>query len=197
MNNEWLSMIGHSSLYGKFTCVWGSYTWMICLLFYLPNKTQFSFILPHTVAPLKKNWKNTLINQFGIFCGKFTVWDNFFKTIYESVCACVIIRKKSEIKCTYKVANYWHVLVSLKKIDLIQNKSWLHSWDFTFGSYHPSVQMQSNETLYSVNKILVPYRCLTMQWKKTKSKLAHISIEEKGQSLASFTMVNLGSILHC
>lgn len=60
--------------------------------------------------------------------------------------------------------------MSLKKIDLIQNKSWLHSWDSTFGSYHPSVQMQSNETLYSVNKILVPYRCLTMQWKYNKIK---------------------------
>lgn len=86
---------------------------------------------------LKEHFK---LNQLGICCGKFTVWINFFKTIYESVCACVSIKKKIEIKCTYKVANYQHVLVCLQMIDLIQNISWPHSWDSTLGSYHPPVQ---------------------------------------------------------
>lgn len=108
--------------------------WLVHLCLRVIHMNDMSSILPIKQNSIFIYFASHCGNQFGIFCGKFTVWDNFFKTIYESVCACVIIRKKSEIKCTYKVANYWHVLVSLKKIDLIQNKSWLHSWDSTFGS---------------------------------------------------------------
>lgn len=79
---------------------------------------------------LKEHFKSTSLAYFVASL----LYETTFLKQSESVCACVIIRKKSEIKCTYKVANYWHVLVSLKKIDLIQNKSWLHSWDSTFGS---------------------------------------------------------------